>query len=505
MRKYLNYLIFGAIVLLVAGLAVQHSRHMRSLVDAMTSGTPDAQKAAVAELVQAEQFGDAISGEPTATRVKVAQALQVAGTKDAVKQALALLKDTDKPVRDQATQTLQAIGALTKDNVSELVNGLKDGDTNVRKGTIAALSDSQKGIGPNPKSGVDVVQAILDIMKKEGGARSPGGDVLSSSLFETQAARDQSVPKLIAMLSDKDDGVRSGAADALGKIGDARAVQPLITAMQKDKAAVRRVAIGAIALIADPSGEAALTEAVINPNDDNEARSQATSGLGKIATPSAIATLIKTLNDTDLKLRSAAVAALARAGKPATTGGRPNAAVLTTLTNALQSSNDNIRLGAAQALQALHAPETNPALIAALQMKDSDVQAAAATALGYDGNSAAIAPLLGALSDPSGDVNAAAADALQRIGAKATDALIATIEKGGTDAFYAATALGKQGQIALPALEKTAASASLVGQRWAAVALGAIGGQEVRPTLEQLARSSDQDVAFVAKQQLAHL
>src|SRR5262249_31967851 len=163
-----------------------------------------------------------------------------------------------------------------------------------------------------------------------------------------------------------------GATEALGKTGDPGAIPTLKEAMHKDTAQVRRVAIGAIALIADKSGEDALTEAITNPDDDNEARAQAAAGLGKIATPTAIATLIKTLDDTDNKLRSAPVAALARAGR-ATPDAPVNPQVLSTLIAALKDPRDNVRLGAAQALQTIAAPEATPALIASLQKDDPDV------------------------------------------------------------------------------------------------------------------------------------
>src|SRR5262249_44368587 len=112
------------------------------------------------------------------------------------------------------------------------------------------------------------------------------------------------------------------------------------------------------------------------------------------------------------------------------------------------------------------------------------------------------APLIQALSDPAGQVNTAARDALAAIGPEATTALIATMQKGGTDAYYAAQALSKQGPAALPALQKAAQNANPVSQRWAAGALGDRGVAEARPTLQALARSSDPDVSYVAKQQL---
>src|SRR5579871_4213251 len=277
MRKYLNYILFGVVVLLVVGLAVNHSRHVHALVDDMGSSDPHTQSRAALELIQSEQFSDAITGESTETRLHAVSALQALGNdtsvipdktvKDApdyraqaVKQCISLLKDQEKSVRDAAMQALQKIGDSSPANLKELVNGIGDGDTNVRKGVAMAFTDPKNGIGPKP----GVVEAIIDKMKGDGGTRAPGGDILSDATFRNGGANDRSVPLLLGFLTDKDDkgafkadeGARSGAADALGKIGDPRAVQTLIQAMHTDTPGVRRVAIGAIALIADPKGEA---------------------------------------------------------------------------------------------------------------------------------------------------------------------------------------------------------------------------------------------------------
>src|SRR5581483_2769463 len=109
-------------------------------------------------------------------------------------------------VRDRVVQALEHIGANSDKNIAALVAGLKDGDTNVRKGTITALTDPQNGIGAKP----GVVKAVIALMQKEGGARGPGGDVLGSAKFTQNGANQESVPALIAMLKDKDEGVRSG-------------------------------------------------------------------------------------------------------------------------------------------------------------------------------------------------------------------------------------------------------------------------------------------------------
>ncbi|HEV2474427.1 MAG TPA: hypothetical protein VGS41_17250, partial [Chthonomonadales bacterium] len=88
-RKYINYIVFGAVVLLVVSLAVAHSRHMRFLVDSMVGADPAARASAADELIKGQQFMDAITGESLHTRIRAAGALEVLGTPSAVSQAIA--------------------------------------------------------------------------------------------------------------------------------------------------------------------------------------------------------------------------------------------------------------------------------------------------------------------------------------------------------------------------------------------------------------------------------
>ncbi|HLJ57936.1 MAG TPA: HEAT repeat domain-containing protein, partial [Chthonomonadaceae bacterium] len=527
-RKYLNYIVFGVIVCAVVAFAIYHTQHIRSLIDAMSGSDPKAQEQAALELVQGEQFIDTVTGEPVKTRVKAAESLEfVANDKsikkgpekdapdyraNAINQAVAMLKDLDKPVRDRAVLTLQRSGASSAANLAALVSGLKDGDNYVRKGTKAALTDPVNGIGPklDPADGIDVIKAVVDLMKKEAGARGPGGDVLASDLFKKDGGEKRSGDLLIAQLGDSDGGVRQGAADALGKLGYRPAVEPLTKAMHSDSdPQVRRVAIGALALIADPACEQTLVVALNDTNADNEARAQAASGLGRLATPRAVGALIKTLDDDDLKLRSAAVAALAHAARP-----DPNApvnrAVLADLVSALQGKSDDARTGAAAAFVSLHATEANGPLIVVLKdtARDSDARTAAATALGFPGNAPAVDPLVQALHDPDGDVDTAARDALAAIGPAAVEPLISVMQTDGAEAYYATQALASQGAAAIPALQRVADGNNRTAQHWAAVALGSLsssGVRNARPLLVKLAKSTDDDVQYVANEQLHRL
>jgi len=528
LKRYLNYLIFAVVVLFVVGIAFNHSRYVRSLVDGMGSPDSATRSHAALELIKTEQFSDSITGEDAGVRLHAVNAVLslandksvVPGTEkdapdyrsQAVKQCLSLLKDIDKKVRAAAVAALKQMDYSSSGNLSALIGGVGDGDSNVRKGVAHVLTDPD-GIGPKK----EVVDALVAKMKGDGGTRGPGGDVLSSPRFLKEGAADIAVPQLLTILTEKDpadatkfkndEGARSGAADALGKIGDPRAVQPLIETLKTDTPAVQRVAIGAIALIAAPAGEAALIEAIKDKNADAEARLQAASGLGKIGSPAAIETLITALNDPDLKMRSAAVAALAHAGRP-TLNGPTQPQALQALISALSNSAENIRTGAANALTRVAAPEADSALIAALKNQDNDsnLRGAAATALGFPRNKVAVPALIAALSDQDGDVRDVAQAALVQIGPEAIDSLITAMQAGHTDAFYAAQAIAQQGIPALDALKKLAAdNTHPVGQRWAAVALGDMGVADAAKPLQDLAKSSDPDVAYVAQAQLARL
>lgn len=502
MRKYLNYILFAGFVLLVVGMAVSHSRHIHGLVMAMSDGSAEERASAATALIKAEQFMDAITGETIQIRLKAAESLEVLGAPSAVKQLLPILKDQDKGVRDRAVAALGKITSKSPDHIKELLPGLKDGDSNIKKGTVRAF----KQIGPV----LDAIPQIVAYLKKEPDSRVACGDVLGSPLFAKESKA--SLPLLFKLLDDKDEGVRVSVSEALGKIGDKEAIPLLNDKMHKDTAQVRRVCIGSIALIADASGESMLAEAVNNPDDDDESRSQAAVGLGKIGTPSAIDTLIKVLNDPDIKLRTSTIGALSHAGRPKRDSA-PVTMVLMRCVTALASKDIDTQTGAIQALQGIAAPETNAPLLAVANSTKypESLRVAAIKAVGFEGNesivigdSNVINMLVGLMATPDAEAIGNAADsALTAIGEKAIPALVAVLKKTDeTASFHAANALGRMGMKALPALEQAAKGANTNVQRWVAVALGEMGIAETNPTLKQLAQSTDADVSYVAKEQL---
>ncbi len=514
-RKFLNYAIFLAIVAVVVGFAVRHSRHMAYLVDSMAGRDREKRVAAAKELVKGEQFMDAITGETVGRRIRIVQALEDWGEPEAVKQAVAFLKDPDRPVRDRIVLTLVRIGTKSADNLQEVVNGSKDGDSNVRKACIAvlqilgqddrakarrlierALPDTPEMVREdalaqrNDAVASQIIEKVVAAMKADAAARAPGGAVLGA----LQDRREECVKALMPQLSDADDGVCSGAAAALGKVGSPTPVPKLIEIMHKRSAQVRRIAIGALALIASKDCQAALTEAVNNPDDDNEARAQAAVGLGRIATPSAVATLVRALRDTDLKVQIAAVDALAVGGT----------ADLPRVMAALSDAEPNVRVRAAQALGRIATPAANAALIRALSDPVPTVRQAAAQALGFPGNAGAVQALASHLGDADGAVATACAEALADIGLAARDTLIRALAGPERTAYLAATALARQGAQAVDGVVKAVSANPRMG-KWATYSLASNRSQAALDGLRKLASSTDPATSGAAAAALRRL
>ena len=101
-----------------------------------------------------------------------------------------------------------------------------------------------------------------------------------------------SVERYIQALKDRDSDVREDAAEALGMIGDARAVEPLIQALKDDISSdVREEAAEALGMIGDARAVEPLTQAL--KDRDSDVREEAALALARIGTvPTSISTPI---------------------------------------------------------------------------------------------------------------------------------------------------------------------------------------------------------------------
>ena len=111
----------------------------------------------------------------------------------------------------------------------------------------------------------------------------------------------EDVDGLIEALNYQEDhNIRLAAASALGKVGDSRAIDPLITALD-DQQGVNEMAALALGEIGDSRAVEPLTKSL---GDENwELRSSAAKALGKIGDERAVDPLINLLEDRNENVR----------------------------------------------------------------------------------------------------------------------------------------------------------------------------------------------------------
>jgi HEAT repeat protein len=108
----------------------------------------------------------------------------------------------------------------------------------------------------------------------------------------------RAVEPILAKLSDKSPGTRGAAARALARLGDRRAVEPIIDMLGDKDADVRRVAIDALGVLKDRRATAPLLALIQDKGFGVPPR--AISALGKIGDPAAVQPLIALLEDKEL-------------------------------------------------------------------------------------------------------------------------------------------------------------------------------------------------------------
>ena len=289
----------------------------------------------------------------------------------------------------------------------------------------------------------------------------------------------RAVEPLVAALKDQDSNARQGAAEALGRIGDARAVEPLIAAL-KEGAGVGRVAAlnsnarqaaaGALGQIGDARAVEPLIAALRDQDQYTGLRKAAVGALGRIGDARAVEPLIAVLRDPGEEMCKAAAEALGQIGAPAV---EPLIAVLEPGTAVEHAK---------RALGQIGAPAVEP-LIAVLGV--GGLRTAAVDALGRIGDARAVEPLIAALKDKDWFGRSAAAEALGKIGdARAKD-------KDWYGRKAAAEALGKIGD-ARAVEPLVAALVDPALRREAAVALGQIGdARAIEPLIPALLDQDD--------------
>jgi hypothetical protein len=129
---------------------------------------------------------------------------------------------------------------------------------------------------------------------------------------------DSVLPVLVAALEDLDPTMRRNAAYALGGVGGARSVEPLIFALRDPDSRVRSAAAEALGYLGRAAGLRSVEPLAHMLNDENSTvRSAAAEALGKLGDDRAVPALISCLLDVDVGVRSYASNALYKFGDTA--------------------------------------------------------------------------------------------------------------------------------------------------------------------------------------------
>ncbi len=365
------------------------------------------------------------------------------------------LKANDAETRSLAAYVLGEMGAAANDAVPDLVAALKDPDRQVRSSAAAAL----RKLGPAPRAAVPSLAAML---KNEPGGRADAANALAAIGPEARPSLqtltellpnetdphtrgcilravaaidpqgDTAVPVLIRALRDREEGVRTAAAKALGSLGRAAsdAVPHLVEALKgKEARCPRTYAVEALLRI-DPSyGEVAVPYLIQQLDGGDPYRRMASATLAEIGPP-AVPALVRALRDERHRRRVSpwAARALGKMGAAAL-------AAVPVLKQALHKDELHAtRLSAAIALWRIdrsHEPIVIPVLVE--ELDGGPWERAAARALAEIGPPA-VPALAGTLDDVTQSVEAriAAADTLGRIGPAARSA-VPTLSRARSD------------------------------------------------------------------------
>jgi len=277
------------------------------------------------------------------------------GDKRAIGPLRAVLHDDDPSLRASTALTL---GQLGDERAAEsLAEALKDDDELVRRRAISALGRIWE-LPPLVRLGDDG-EAVRGRAASALGRR---GDM-------------RAVQPLIATLRDRDEAVCANAAMSLGYLGNVQAVEPLVSVLlTREEPTARMRATEALGRLGDRRAVGPLIVAL--EDQERNVRWSAVKALGGLRAEQAIASLLEMFEDQDMQ--DMVATALAQIGRPATLS----------LMAALKEGEREVRTGAARALGQIGGTHALEALLISLREdKDRVVRVSAAMALGQIGGS----------------------------------------------------------------------------------------------------------------------
>lgn len=210
--------------------------------------------------------------------------------------------------------------------IDVLINAISDKEEDVRIVVVQALGEigDERAVKPLIYTLNDESMVVSEKAAKalgQLGEKEAAGALISAlnsntnlsivcSIIEAlgQIGDTRAVEPLIAFLTHKESKVRECTAASLGKLRDARAVEPLIAVLNDEQERVRWYAADSLGKIGDP----VCVESLVKLLSDNSARvrESAVTALGQIGNQQAIESLIKAIQDIDKRVAEQAAESL---------------------------------------------------------------------------------------------------------------------------------------------------------------------------------------------------
>lgn len=232
-----------------------------------------------------------------------------------------------------------------------------------------------------------------------------------------------SIEPVLNCLNHEDADLRCDTARTLGKIKEAKAVEPLIDSLAKDSESdVRIMATESLGMIGSPKAVDPLITALLAEetdmmiDDDDEfdwdpqwdIQLHAARALGRIKDPKSIDPLVKLLKEEDaMDISDTILWALSQI---------PDDRSMEILIDLLKDKDPILRRRAAKVLGNMDRPETTKALVEALLDQDANVRINAARALSTKKDPSILVALVLLLKDPVGEVKSEVAKIISEIG-----------------------------------------------------------------------------------------
>lgn len=409
--------------------------------------------------------------------------------------SLAKVSRLDPKSDSSARSLLALVGALKKENSPIVIDAITEALPSFDRARVAdLLLDARTADG---KLSPNILKALAaaGVTAESEASQLSAGDVTGRVRAAERLARlgdTKAVEPLIeALTGAKEIQVRVKAAEALGALRDRRAVDSLVSTSGATEPEVRAAAVSALGLIADhTAAEALFVAARDSETIVREAAVRSLSALGI-----SVEKVSPDLSSSNWQVRAAAVTTLARLG---------DRSALPLILSALRDPDFRVRSEAARTLGALGDSSATDALSSALSDQSADVRVEATFALGRIKDSRALGPLTSLLSDRDPRVSLAAAESLARLhDPRATRVLIESLSSADWRVRSRATQVlarvAGEGQLdqAVGPLAASLADKDPVVRYYAAEALTGIGARAIPALIEALRshRDSDRDRA----------